>query len=166
MKHRYPDDVKDRIWESNFESEWKQISTTLEANNSNGYLVPHNVLMNAATPANVSAPFSLTQELDSSNDELYLYLHFSEVQSLRANESREFDILWNGEVVYETFSPDYLNITTIHSTSPITCEGGKCNLELKRTKNSTLPPLLNAIEFYTVVKFPQLETNENDGTLV
>ncbi|KAG7564667.1 Protein kinase-like domain superfamily [Arabidopsis suecica] len=159
----YPEDVKDRIWESRFESEWKQISTTLKPNNSiGGYFVPQNVLMTAAIPANDSAPFSFTQELDSPTDELYLYLHFSEVQSLQANESREFDILWSGEVVYDAFSPDYLNITTIHTNTPVTCKDGKCNLELRRTKNSTLPPLLNAIEFYTVVKFPQLETNETD----
>ncbi|XP_023638653.1 putative receptor-like protein kinase At3g46340 [Capsella rubella] len=160
--HRFPEDIKDRIWEPYFESEWTQISTTLKANNSDdGYFVPRNVLMTAAIPANASAPLSFTGELDSPNDELYLYLHFSEVQALRANESREFDILWSGDVVYEALRPEYLNITIIHSP-PLTCEGGKCNLQLKRTKNSTLPPLLNAIEVYTVLKFPQLETNKND----
>jgi len=166
MKHRYPEDVKDRIWEPTFDSEWKQIWTTLKPNNSNGYLVPKNVLMTAAIPANDSAPFRFTEELDSPTDELYVYLHFSEVQSLQANESREFDILWSGEVAYEAFIPEYLNITTIQTNTPVTCPGGKCNLELKRTKNSTHPPLINAIEFYTVVNFPQLETNETDGTLV
>jgi hypothetical protein len=158
----YPEDVKDRIWEPTFDSEWKQIWTTLKPNNSNGYLVPKNVLMTAAIPANDSAPFRFTEELDSPTDELYVYLHFSEVQSLQANESREFDILWSGEVAYEAFIPEYLNITTIQTNTPVTCPGGKCNLELKRTKNSTHPPLINAIEFYTVVNFPQLETNETD----
>lgn len=137
MRHSYPEDVKDRIWESRFESEWKQISTTLKPNNSiGGYFVPQNALMTAAIPANDSAPFSLTEELDSPTDELYVYLHFSEVQSLKANESREFDILWSGDVVYDAFSPEYLNITTIKTNTPVTCEDGKCNLGLRRTKNS------------------------------
>ncbi|KAL1221573.1 putative receptor-like protein kinase [Cardamine amara subsp. amara] len=157
----YPEDPHDRIWESTFEPEWKQISTTLEANNSNGFLVPQDVLKNAAIPANASAPLSFTEELDSPNDEIYIYLHFSEVQSLRANESREFDILWGGEVIYK-LRPKYLKTTTVYSTGSLTCQGGECHLELKRTKNSTLPPLLTAIEIYTVVKLPQLETNEND----
>lgn len=166
MNHRYPNDVNDRIWEPKFEPEWKQISTTLEANNSNGFLVPQNVLKTASMPTNASEPFSFTEDLDSPDDEIYLYLHFSEVQSLRANESREFGISWNGEDFDKPLSPKYLKTTTIYSTSSLTCRGGKCNLELRRTKNSTLPPLLNAIEIYTVIKFPQLETNENDGTLV
>ncbi|CAH2065220.1 unnamed protein product, partial [Thlaspi arvense] len=87
----YPNDVNDRIWEPKFESEWKQISTSFEANNTNGFLVPQNVLKTAAIPANASAPFNITEDLDFPDDEIYVYLHFSEVQSLQANESREFD---------------------------------------------------------------------------
>ncbi|XP_024009509.1 putative receptor-like protein kinase At3g46340 isoform X2 [Eutrema salsugineum] len=158
----YPNDVNDRIWEPKFDSAWKHISTNLEANNSNGFLVPHNVLKTAAIPANASKPFNITEDLDFPDDEVYLYLHFSEVQSLPANESREFDILWNGEDFKKAISPKYLKTTTVHTTSPLKCKGGECNLELKKTENSTLPPLLNAIEMYTVVKFPQLETNAND----
>ncbi|CAN6984637.1 unnamed protein product [Brassica oleracea var. botrytis] len=158
----YPNDVSDRIWEPKFDPEWKHISTTLEANNSNGFLVPQNVLKTAAIPANATARFNITEELDFPDDEIYLYLHFSEVQSLQINESREFDIFWNGQQFDKTISPKYLRTTTIKSTTPVTCKGGICNLELIRTKNSTLPPLLNAIELYAVVKFHQLETNEND----
>ncbi|CAH8356541.1 unnamed protein product [Eruca vesicaria subsp. sativa] len=158
----YPDDVNDRVWEPKFDPEWKHISTTLEANNSNGFLVPHDVLKTAAIPANATARFKITKELDFPDDEIYLYLHFSEVQSLQINESREFDIFWNGQPFDNTVSPKYLKTTTIKSTTPVTCKGGVCNLELIRTTNSTLPPLLNAIEIYSSVKFHQLETNEND----
>ncbi|WZY98893.1 hypothetical protein YC2023_071222 [Brassica napus] len=159
----YPNDVNDRIWEPKFDPEWTQISTTLEANNSNGFLVPRNVLKTAAIPANATARFNITEELDFPDDQIYLYLHFSEVQSLPISESREFDIFWNGQRQFDkTISPEYLKTTTIYSTTPVTCKGGVCNLELIRTTNSTLPPLLNAIELYAVVEFPQLETNEND----
>ncbi|KAG2329810.1 hypothetical protein Bca52824_000990 [Brassica carinata] len=158
----YPNDVNDRIWEPKFDPQWKHISTTLEANNSNGFLVPQDVLKTVAIPANATARFNITEELDFPDDELYLYLHFSEVQSLQINESREFDIFWNGQQFDKTIRPKYLRTTTIKSTTPVTCKGGVCNLELIRTKNSTLPPLLNAIELYAVAKFHQLETNEND----
>ncbi|XP_013591815.1 PREDICTED: putative receptor-like protein kinase At3g46340 isoform X1 [Brassica oleracea var. oleracea] len=158
----YPNDVSDRIWEPKFDPEWKHISTTLEANNSNGFAVPQNVLKTAVVPANATARFNITEELDFPGDEIYLYIHFSEVQSLQMNESREFDIFWNDQQFDKTISPEYLKATTIKSTTPVTCKGGVCNLELIRTTNSTLPPLLNAIELYAVVKFHQLETNEND----
>ncbi|CAN6984589.1 unnamed protein product [Brassica oleracea var. botrytis] len=158
----YPNDVKDRIWETKFDPEWMQISTALEANNSNGFLVPQNVLKTAAIPANDTAPFNITEELDFPDDQIYLYLHFSEVQALPIGDFREFDIFWNGQQFDKTIRPEYLKTTTIKSTTPVTCKGGVCNLELIRTTNSILPPLLNAIELYTVVKFPQVETNEND----
>ncbi|KAF8046875.1 hypothetical protein N665_3365s0003 [Sinapis alba] len=162
----YPNDVKDRIWEPKFDPEWMQISTTLEANNSNGFLVPRNVLKTAAIPANDTAPFNITEELDFPDDQIYLYLHFSEVQALPTGDFREFDIFWNGQQFDKTIRPVYLNTTTIYSTTPVTCKGGVCNLELIRTTDSILPPLLNAIELYAVVKFPQLETNEDDVVAV
>ncbi|KFK33982.1 hypothetical protein AALP_AA5G086500 [Arabis alpina] len=67
----YPNDLNDRIWEPKFEPEWKQISTTLDANNSNGFLVPQIVLKTAAIPANASAPFNFTEDLDFPEDEVY-----------------------------------------------------------------------------------------------
>ncbi|KAL0847267.1 hypothetical protein Bca101_020513 [Brassica carinata] len=146
----YPNDVEDRIWEPKFDPEWMQISTTLEANNSNGFLVPQNILKTAAIPANDTAPFNITEELDFPDDQIYLYLHFSEVQALPVGDFREFDIFWNGQQFDKTIRPEYLKTTTIYSTTPVTCKGGVCNLELIRTTNSILPPLLNAIELYTV----------------
>ncbi|XP_019102059.1 PREDICTED: putative receptor-like protein kinase At3g46340 isoform X3 [Camelina sativa] len=159
---RYPNDFYDRIWVPHFETEWKQISTNLKVNNSNGYLVPQDVLMTAAIPVNTSAPMSFTENLEFPNDELYFNFHFSEVQALEANQTREFSILWNGIVIYSPLSPEYLHAITMFNPSPSLCEVGKCLLELQRTQNSTLPPLLNAIEVFTVINFPQSETNDDD----
>ncbi|CAD5325014.1 unnamed protein product [Arabidopsis thaliana] len=161
---RYPNDFYDRMWVPHFETEWKQISTNLKVNSSNGYLLPQDVLMTAAIPVNTSARLSFTENLEFPNDELYLYFHFSEVQVLQANQSREFSILWNGMVIYPDFIPDYLSAATVYNPSPSLCEVGKCLLELERTQKSTLPPLLNAIEVFTVMNFPQSETNDDDGT--
>ena len=164
LKLRYPNDFYDRMWVPHFETEWKQISTNLKVNSSNGYLLPQDVLMTAAIPVNTSARLSFTENLEFPHDELYLYFHFSEVQVLQANQSREFSILWNGMVIYPDFIPDYLGAATVYNPSPSLCEVGKCLLELERTQKSTLPPLLNAIEVFTVMNFPQSETNDDDGT--
>nr|VDD55808.1 unnamed protein product [Brassica oleracea] len=37
-----------------------------------------------------------------------------------------------------------------------------CLLQLVKTLNSSLPPLLNAMEIFTVIDFPQMETNDDD----
>lgn len=161
---RYPSDFYDRIWVPYFEPEWRQISTTLKVDKNNNYLPPQDALMNAAIPANVRARLSFTKDLEFPNDRLYMYFHFSEVQALQANQTREFSILWNGELIYGPFSPTYLSATTVLKVTPSLCEVGKCLLELERTKRSTLPPLLSAIEVFAVVNFTQSETNKDDGT--
>jgi len=164
---RYPDDFYDRKWVPYFESEWRQISTILKVNNTiNGFLAPQEVLMTAAVPSNASVPLSFTKDLEFPKDKLYFYFHFSEIQPLQANQSREFSILWNGEIIIPTLSPKYLKASTLYSVSPFVCEVGKCLLELKRTQNSTLPPLLTAIEVFTVIDFPQSKTNEDDVSAI
>ncbi|XP_010503248.1 PREDICTED: putative receptor-like protein kinase At3g46340 isoform X1 [Camelina sativa] len=160
---RFPDDIHDRIWVPHFESEWKQISTALNVDNSlNSYFVPKELLMTAAIPANASAPLSFSKDLEFPNDKLIIYFHFTEVQALQANQTREFSIVWNGEEIYPTMRPQYLGVTTVYTRVPSLCEVGKCLLQLKRNHNSTLPPLLNAIEVLTVMKLPQSETNADD----
>lgn len=163
---RYPSDIYDRIWVPYFEPEWRQISTTIKLNNSNYYFVPQDVLMTAAIPANVSARLSFTKDLEFPNEKLYMYFHFSGVQAFQANQTREFSILWNGELIYSPMSLEYLQVDTLFKMTPSLCEVGKCLLELERLKNSTLPPLLSAIEVFAVVNFTQSETNKDDGTFI
>ncbi|CAL9244271.1 unnamed protein product [Arabidopsis halleri] len=163
---RYRNDVYDRVWTSFSRNEWTHISTTLEVSNSNKYFPPKEALKTAATPTNSSAP--LTMEWSSSNvdNQYYLYGHFAEIQELQTNDTREFNMIWNGQVISGPLIPPKFNIYTIFSLSPSTCVGGKCSFQLRRTNRSTLPPLLNAFEVYTVIQFPQIETNENDVVAV
>ncbi|VVB16612.1 unnamed protein product [Arabis nemorensis] len=159
---RYSNDVYDRIWKSDFKMEWTQISTALKVSNSNHYVPPEDALRNAATPTNTSAPLTIEWSSENPDDQYYLYEHFSEIQDLQANETREFNIFLNGEVFADPIIPKKLETITSFSVSPRTCDKGECSLQLVRTNKSTLPPLLNAIEVYTVIQFPQSETDEND----
>ena len=160
---RYSSDVYDRIWVTFFKKEWTQISTSLEVDNSNHYVPPEDALKNAATPTNASAPLTIEWITENANEQYYLYSHFAEIQELHTNETREFNIVWNGKLYYGPVIPDKLKLTTIQSQSAETCNGGKCSFQLIRTNRSTLPPLLNAFEVYTVIQFPQSETDESDG---
>jgi len=66
--------------------------------NSNDYKPPKVALTTAAIPTNASAP--LTNEWSSVNpdEQYYVYAHFSEIQELQANETREFNMLLNGKL--------------------------------------------------------------------
>uniref|UniRef100_A0A0D3DYK1 Protein kinase domain-containing protein n=1 Tax=Brassica oleracea var. oleracea TaxID=109376 RepID=A0A0D3DYK1_BRAOL len=160
---RYPLDVHDRLWSPFFMSEWKLLRTSLSINTSDDdYDIPEDVLVTAATPANVSLPLTISWNVETPSDLFYAYLHGAEIQSLRDNDTREFNITAGPNVSYGPVSLEELLVNTLYNTSPVKCDGGACHLQLIRTLNSTLPPLLNAIEAFVVVEFPQSETNTDD----
>lgn len=39
----------------------------------------------------------------------------------------------------------------------------QCTVELVMTKSSTLPPMINAMEAYQIIEFPDAETNPEEG---
>lgn len=143
---------------------WTELTTNLNVNSSNGYDPPKSIMASAATPISNNAPFNFTWSLIPSTAEFYSYMHFADIQTLRANDTREFDFILNGNVALERYRPKTFAAGTIFFTQPQTCEGGKCIIELLKTSKSTLPPLCSALEVFTVIKFPELETNQDDGT--
>ncbi|XP_033142235.1 receptor-like protein kinase At5g59670 isoform X2 [Brassica rapa] len=159
---RYASDIYDRVWDPFFLKEWTQLSTATNVDNSNRYRPPEIALKSAATPTNSSAPLTIRWTSENPDENYYYYAHFSETEDLQANETREFNVTWNGIQYYGPFVPSRGNLNTISRTAPVTCNGGICRFELIRTDRSTRPPLLNALEVYTVIQFPQSETDEND----
>ncbi|KAJ4867962.1 Leucine-rich repeat receptor-like serine/threonine-protein kinase [Raphanus sativus] len=159
----YPKDVYDRIWIPYFPLEWTQINTTLNVSTvSKGYYPPRDIITTAAIPTNASEPFTFTWKLETSDNETYAYLYFAEIQQLLANETREFKILGNGKVDYDSYSPMNFEAETLFNSASVKCEGAVCRLQLIKTPKSTKPPLMNAIEIFSVIHFPQSETSTDD----
>ncbi|XP_010426071.1 PREDICTED: probable LRR receptor-like serine/threonine-protein kinase MEE39 isoform X1 [Camelina sativa] len=160
---RYPKDVYDRSWIPYFQPEWTLISTTANVSNKNHYDPPQAALKQAAAPTNLDAPLMMIWSLENPDDQIYLYMHFSEIQVLKANDTREFDFVLNGETINTgVISPKSLEITTRLTTNPRQCKGGICRMQLIKTQRSTLPPLLNAFEVYSVLQLPQSQTTESE----
>lgn len=142
----YPKDVYDRIWEPYFLLESTQITTTLNVtDSSNGYAPPRDAITTAAIPTNASEPLTIIWSLETSDDETYGYLYFAEIQQLRANETREFKIVANGRVDYDSYSPMNFEADTVFNHASFKCEGAVCRLQLFRTPKSSLPPQMNAM---------------------
>ncbi|KFK35821.1 hypothetical protein AALP_AA4G041600 [Arabis alpina] len=81
----------------------------------------------------------------------------------RSYANRSVRILRYPDDLYDR-SPKKLSTETmsIKPESPERCKDGICFLQLVKTKKSTLPPLINAAEIFTVVEFPQSETNQDE----
>lgn len=90
-------------------------------------------------------------------------MHFAEIQTLGANETKEFDVILKGNFNYSGISPTKLEVITIYTDVQTQCDSGGCSLQLVRTPNSTLPPLINTLEAYTILEFSLLETGLSDG---
>ncbi|KAF8089129.1 hypothetical protein N665_0517s0016 [Sinapis alba] len=160
---RYPDDVYDRKWYPVFfENSWTPITTTLSVNTSTIYEVPKGVMETAAVPLNPNATLNITWSLETPTTQFYSYMHFAEIQTLRANDTRELNVTLNGKYSYGPYSPKPLKTETVLDLNPEQCDGGACILQLLKTSKSTLPPLLNAMEAFTVIDFPQMETNGDE----
>ncbi|KAF2592302.1 hypothetical protein F2Q70_00042780 [Brassica cretica] len=160
---RYADDIHDRGWSSYLDSQMKSISTDLFVNTSNFYDVPQAVARNAAVPANESQPLTINWSLNEITTQIYVYMHFAEIQNLEAKGTREFNIYCNGnEHWLSYFRPPKFTIKTIANSRAISSPDGKFNLTLAMTGNSTLPPLINGLELYKVLSLLQLDTDQDE----
>ncbi|KAL0661927.1 hypothetical protein Bca4012_098764 [Brassica carinata] len=161
---RYDEDFHDRIWVPYSENDTLSLSTNLGVDtSSNSYDVPQNVANSAIIPAKPTDPLNIWWDLGDAKTQSYVYMHFAEIQNLGYNEIREYNITYNGDQVWETFfRPGKLNITTIISPTALSSPDGRFNFTFTRTKKSTLPPLINALEVYTVVENLLLATYQDE----
>lgn len=160
---RFSDDVFDRYWFSSNSSSWTVISTSVpfEADPGNKYLPPSIVMQTAVTPLNADGILDFSWEFSDPSTQIHMYMHFAEVEELNVNQSRRFNIFLNGEKWYGPITPKYLQTTTVYNPAPEMA--GKFQFSINRTSTSTHPPLINALEFYTVKRLLEAQTNQKDG---
>ncbi|KAI3411530.1 Protein kinase domain-containing protein [Psidium guajava] len=162
--YRHPQDVYDRIWSNKTYSggsrHWSSVSnmTAIVTSTSNdAYKVPPEVLMTATQARNVTDPLNLFWTQSDSTTVWYIYFHFVELQ-LQKSLFREFAVYVQDEFI-ETVMLDNLKPVTVASL-PIS--GRVLNFTLNATARSSLPPLLNAVEFFTVAQLPNTPTFLDD----
>ncbi|KAF0927290.1 hypothetical protein E2562_031494 [Oryza meyeriana var. granulata] len=154
---RYPDDPHDRVWIPWVSpSYWTEISTKrpVEHTDEDVFDAPTAVMQTAISPLNASiniefswVPFSLPN--DPSPGYIAIF-HFSELQLLPCNAVREFYINLNGKMVFSKgYTPAYLYADAIYNSNPF-LRYSQYNISINATANSTLPPIINAMEVYSV----------------
>ncbi|KAL8149787.1 hypothetical protein AgCh_006700 [Apium graveolens] len=164
--YRYKDDIYDRLWNS-----FDEINTSsiydfepLQKYAYDGICkVPSEVMRSAITPDNTSNPLKITWEPRNASDQFLIYLHFAEVQTLKRNQTREFNVYLNGNLMYNRpVIPINRSTGTGYSTEP---EERASNYEIifQKTNRSTLPPIINALELFTVKQFLQSQTDDQDA---
>ncbi|KAK4756934.1 hypothetical protein SAY87_007061 [Trapa incisa] len=163
--NRYRDDIYDRIWPSYLKPTWDQINTSMSINtNQNGYKTPFEVIRTAARPKNGTNSLELTWVSSDANDQFYIFLYFAEVEVLQRNQTRNFSISWNGSPLLGPFSPRYLYAATL--ANPKALLGNNHRISINKTDDSTLPPILNAVEIYKAIPVKEFLTNAEDANAI
>ncbi|KAJ4833371.1 hypothetical protein Tsubulata_029921, partial [Turnera subulata] len=160
---RYPDDIFDRIWLPLNYERWSILNTsqTVDYEGHNSFQPPSAVMSTAATPTNDSEPIVIN--IDNPQNKsmaMYYYMHFAEIVKLEANQSRIFNVSLNGQPWAGPVSPNYLYTTTAYSTSAASNQTNV--ISIYKVGNSTLPPLLNALEAFYLVDLKQSPTDQGD----
>ncbi|RRT67928.1 hypothetical protein B296_00008128 [Ensete ventricosum] len=159
---RFPDDPYDRVWNPSDDPSWVTLSTDLKVDDAdNLFAPPIIVLQTAVTPA-TGRQLDFSCDAGSPDENLYHVLYFTELRLLTGNATRAFNITRNGDTRFSWYTPPYLSCGYIYSAEPF--DGySRYRYVLDATSNSTLPPIINAFEVYSLMQLTEAATDSVDG---
>ncbi|KAL3620637.1 hypothetical protein CASFOL_035549 [Castilleja foliolosa] len=161
---RYPDDLYDRVWIPEV-SRNGTIPVTNEARFGSPIIVsdlpPPAVLKHAVTT--VSPKFSsieLFMGFPSVEVPVYVNAYFSEVAKVGPTETRSLSVWKDNKPFSQPFIPPFENCTELY-TSDITASTNT-TFSIVAANDSTLPPIINAMEVFVIGKELTNGTNKQD----
>ncbi|XBH76885.1 hypothetical protein VPH35_103458 [Triticum aestivum] len=168
---RYPDDPHDRIWRPvDTTAEYPSITTFRRVQNPNDDLfqVPTEVMETAMTARNASALIEITMhpqpQRNNPSPGYIAVLHIAELGILRGNAVRQFYVNVNGKRWYpDALTPKYLSSGAIYGAI-VPDQQGTITISIEATAGSTLPPIVNAFESFSVMPTTKVDTESEEGT--
>ncbi|XP_031483919.1 probable LRR receptor-like serine/threonine-protein kinase PAM74 [Nymphaea colorata] len=157
---RYPDDALDRFWFSSKTPTLDSLSTTLSVSSTSSEYAPPSVVMETAAVSSNASSGMISSSNIQQDDYLFMCIHFAELKKLEPNETREFNITLDSKLLRNDYRPLYQAATTVCSDGIYTSQNNV--VEYTPTERSTLSPILNAKEVYSVVQLSDSATNDGD----
>lgn len=161
---RAPDDVYDRMWVP------AAIGNGLNKVTSDALFIDVNVaddppqaaVQNAITTSSTSEYIILgTKFLPTEGVSVYINLYFSEVSQLDSSQNRSFLLYIDNKPQSATIVPPYGSVSEFYISNMTA--SSNTSLSLVATNDSTLPPLINAMEVFLISDPLTDGTNSNDG---
>ncbi|CAM0870431.1 unnamed protein product [Alopecurus aequalis] len=179
---RYPTDSYDRFWESysaTMGDEYVYPYISLNTSNdvkslpgSDTFNVPLAILQNAMTFDAKFRAFTISVEMgldrvtnkDAKSLQLLPIFHFAEING--SNPNRRFDIYSSGDdIMFSGFIPSLFQVDSMYKNGQF-LQKGVAFFTLNKTAGSSLPPLINAWEVYSLVWMENLTTDSDDGMCI
>lgn len=141
--------------------QWANQSTSQTIQLEPSFLVPQAVLQTAIEPTGNDT--TITYYTWGSRPAYMVFLHFADFQNA---QDRQFDIYLNGNRLNEKpYSPQHLAVSCISNSEWFRSTDKNYNITLAATATSVLPPVLNAIEIYSLLAFDSPTTFPKDCEL-
>lgn len=142
--------------------QWRNSSTTQNVRPDPSFVEPVSVLQTATAAAGNSTTLSYAWQENRRGYSFVVFLHFADFQNAQL---REFNIYFNGNRLGPSdkpYSPPYLASSTVSNSEWYRAADGNYNITLVAAADSELPPMLNAIEIYTLLAFDTPTTFPDD----
>uniref|UniRef100_A0ACD5TEW9 Uncharacterized protein n=1 Tax=Avena sativa TaxID=4498 RepID=A0ACD5TEW9_AVESA len=167
---RYPEDPYDRVWIPwSDPGVWLEISTPEKVQGTADlrFHVPSAVMQTAIVPRNGSRTIELLWDAVPNHayrePGLIGIVYFAELEAMAGGALRQFEMTINGILWSKVpYTPKYLISDIFFNSEPHQGYGGRYNFTLNATANSTLPPIINAAEIFSVVSMANAATDAND----
>ncbi|KAK8514398.1 hypothetical protein V6N12_009104 [Hibiscus sabdariffa] len=155
----YPDDPYNRIWEPSVPPGLKPVTanfTSIDVTSVND--PPDSAIITAVEAQSSADTIDLSFGFGNISHLDHVEMYFTE-PFLQTGETRSFSVIVNNSYV-NTTNPEYQNCVSIGANS---LSIGTLNVQLVPTNESTLPPIISAIEVYTVSEpLVTATTSQND----
>lgn len=140
------------------------MSTTRTIEPNPRFMEPQSVLQTAAMAAGNDTTLSYVWWNYNRLSSFMVFLHFADFQD---TQKRQFDIYFNGNRLgnNKPYSPPYLVASCVYNSEWYSTSDGKYTITLTATAASVLPPMLNGIEFYTLISLGSQTTFPKDCEL-
>lgn len=162
---RYPDDVFDRIWRAAYGillSEVKGEVSDIDINTAEDH-PPEAALQNAVVSSGTNSYIQLINRLPAKALPVYIATYFSELQE-SALGKRSFQMYIDNKPFSSPIVPPVGSVKEVYITN-MTASADTL-FTLQATDTSTLPPILNALEVYTISDALTAGTDSRDGKCV
>ncbi|KAJ3695087.1 hypothetical protein LUZ60_000464 [Juncus effusus] len=145
-------------------STWEEITTTSVVTSEENFEMPSIVLQTAVTGSTSSDDISFNWVEADPSATYFMVLHMTEIEDLAATSLREFDVIVNEESLF----PDHFIPLKFQSGWAYFTRHGYSSYDwsLVPTKNSTLPPILNAFEILMILPVILTPSYSGDDTNV
>ncbi|XVF05586.1 hypothetical protein REPUB_Repub05bG0185400 [Reevesia pubescens] len=156
----YPDDKYNRIWEPLIPSGLEPVTanfTSLDVTSVD--VPPDSAIIQAVQAPSSTDTIDLSFTFGNVNHLHHVEMYFTE-PFLDASATRSFNVVLNNDIINNTTSPEYQNCLSVGANS---LSVGTLDVQLVPTDDSTLPPIISAIEVYTVSEpLVTATTSKND----